>query len=200
MIAGFTQRKRRHMAHAFPEVSIHEGALTLRPFTSKDVEATHAGCSDELTQQWLPLPQPYTLDHATNWCTKVSHALRESGDGIHFAITDARTDDLLGTVGLKKTDWGARISEVGYWVAPWARGRGVATEATRAVGRWLLADQGFERMELKAAVDNVASQKVAERAGLHREGIMRNAGLIHAGRVDVILFSLVPRDLGAPQR
>lgn len=188
------------MTHAFPEVSIHEGALILRSFAGKDVEATYAGCSDELTQRWLPLPQPYTRDHATAWCTKVSPALRESGDGIHFAITDATNDHLLGTVGLKKTDWSARISEIGYWTAPWARGRGVATEAIRSVGRWLLADQGFERMELRAAVDNIASQKAAERAGLHREGILRNAGLIHAGRVDVVLFSLVPHDLGVPQR
>ncbi|MEH1130903.1 GNAT family N-acetyltransferase, partial [Micromonospora sp. CPCC 206061] len=126
------------------------------------------------------IAQPYTLDDATAWCTKVSRALRESGDGIHFAITDATNDHLLGTIGLKKTDWSARISEIGYWIAPWARGRGVAAEATRSVGRWLLADQGFERMELKAAVDNIASQKVAMRAGLHREGILRNAGLIHA--------------------
>ncbi len=188
------------MTQTFPEVSIRDGALILRPFTGKDVEATYAGCSDELTQRWLPLPQPYTLDDATAWCTKVSHALRESGDGIHFAITDATTDQLLGTVGLKKTDWSTRISEIGYWVAPWARGRGVATEAVRSVGRWLLTDQGFERMELKAAVADVASQKAAERAGLHREGILRNASLIHAGRIDVILFSLVPGDLGAPQR
>jgi RimJ/RimL family protein N-acetyltransferase len=183
------------MAHAFPAVSMHEGMLTLRPFTSKDVDATYAGCSDELTQRWLPLPQPYTGDTATAWCTTVAHALRESGDGIHFAITDAGDDHLLGTVGLKKTDWDARVSEVGYWTAPWARGRGVAAEATRAVGRWLLADQGFERMELKAATENVASQRVALRAGLQREGVLRNAGLTHAGRVDVVLFSLIPRDL-----
>ena len=125
----------------------------------------------------------------------MSHALRESGDGIHFAITDAESDRLLGTVGLKKTDWRALVSEVGYWTAPWARGRGIATEATRALGRWLLCEQGFERMELKAATENTASQRVATRAGLHREGIMRNAGFTHTGRIDLVLFSLTPRDL-----
>jgi RimJ/RimL family protein N-acetyltransferase len=186
------------MPDAFPEVSIRTGTLTLRPFTGGDADATYAGCSDEVTQRWLALPQPYTVDIATAWCTTVSHALRESGDGVHFAITDTDSGRFLGTVGLKKTDWTARVSEVGYWIAPWARGRGVAAGATRAVGRWLLADQGFERMELKAAVENVASQRVAERAGLHREGIMRNASFTHGGRVDLILFSLIPRDLEPP--
>ncbi|MFJ1751593.1 GNAT family N-acetyltransferase [Kitasatospora sp. NPDC088134] len=121
--------------------------------------------------------------------------MRESGDGIHFAIADASSDRLMGTVGLKKTDWRARVSEVGYWTAPWARGRGIAAEATRALGRWVLMDQAFQRMELLAATENTASRKVALRAGLHREGILRNAGFVHAGRVDLVLFSLVPEDL-----
>ncbi|MFD5559124.1 GNAT family N-acetyltransferase [Kitasatospora griseola] len=100
----------------------------------------------------------------------------------------------MGTVGLKKTDWRARVSEVGYWVAPWARGRGIAAEATRVLGEWLLTDQAFQRMELLAATENTASQKVVLRAGLHREGVLRNAGFVHAGRVDLVLFSLVPQD------
>ncbi|MFJ5216358.1 GNAT family N-acetyltransferase [Streptomyces sp. NPDC088354] len=179
----------------FPDVSIRAGELTLRPFAKEDVEATQAACSDELTQRWLPLPQPYTLDDATAWCTNVAHALRESGDGIHFAITGAQDQRLLGTVGLKKTDWRALVSEVGYWTAPWARRSGIATAATRALGHWLLDHQGFARMELKAATENVASQRVATRAGLHREGVMRNAGFTHTGRIDLVLFSLTPRDL-----
>ncbi len=185
------------MPRTFPESVLQTGRLTLRPFTAADIEDTRTSCSDELTQQWLPLPQPYTLDDATAWCTKVAHDLRESGDGIHFAITDTHTDRLLGTVGLKKTDWQALVSEVGYWVAPWARGTGVATEATRALGQWLLTDQQFQRMELKAATENTASQRVALKAGLHHEGTLRNAGFVHAGRIDVVLFSLVPQDLTA---
>ncbi|MFJ4740780.1 GNAT family N-acetyltransferase [Streptomyces sp. NPDC088775] len=65
------------------------------------------------------------------WCTTTAHAMRDSGDGIQFAITDADTKRLMGQVGLKKTDWRALVSEVGYWVSPWVRGRGIAVEATR---------------------------------------------------------------------
>ncbi|WP_404867272.1 GNAT family N-acetyltransferase [Kitasatospora griseola] len=183
------------MSGIFPETVMQTSRLTLRPFTSGDIDDTRAACSDELTQRWLPLPRPYTREDATAWCTEVAHALRESGDGLHFAIADASTDRLMGTVGLKKTDWRARVSEVGYWVAPWARGRGIAAEATRVLGEWLLTDQAFQRMELLAATENTASRKVALRAGLHREGVLRNAGFVHAGRVDLVLFSLVPQDL-----
>ncbi|NEA61819.1 GNAT family N-acetyltransferase [Streptomyces sp. SID12488] len=181
----------------FPETTLHTERLTLRPFNSTDIPDTQASCADPLTQRWLPLPQPYTLDHATSWCTSVAHALRESGDGIHFAIVDSDTERLMGTIGLKKTNWQALVSEVGYWVAPWARGRGIAAEATRSLAQWLLGDQKFQRLELRAATENIASQKVALKAGLHREGVLRNSDVIHAGRIDAVLFSLVPDDLTA---
>lgn len=179
----------------FPETVLHTKRLTLRPFNSSDIPDTQASCSDPLTQQWLPLPQPYTLDAAAAWCTAVAPGLRESGDGIHFAITDSHTGRLMGTAGLKKTDWRAQVSEVGYWVSPWARGNGIAAEATRALAQWLLDDQKYQRLELRAAAENTPSQKAALKAGFRREGILRNAGFVHTGRVDLILFSLLPNDL-----
>ncbi|WP_033219791.1 GNAT family N-acetyltransferase [Kitasatospora phosalacinea] len=183
------------MPPIFPETVLRTDRLLLRPFTAADVEETRAACSDELTQQWLPLPRPYTTEDAAAWCTGVSHHLRTSGDGIHFAVADTDSGRLLGTVGLKKTDWPARVSEVGYWAAPWARGRGVMPEATRTVGAWLLGGQGFQRLQLFAATGNTASQRVAEKAGFQKEGVLRNAGYVHSGRVDLLVFSLVPDDL-----
>ncbi|GAA2466355.1 hypothetical protein GCM10023100_74820 [Actinocorallia cavernae] len=179
----------------FPETVLHTDRLVLRPFTAADAQDTQASCADALTQRRLPLPRPYTLAAATAWCTSVSHALRESGDGIHFAVTDTRTERLMGTVGLKKTDWRGLTSEVGYWVSPWARGHGIAAEATRALARWALTDHRFERLELRAATADTASRKTALAAGFHHEGILRNAGFVHDGRVDLVLFSLVADDL-----
>lgn len=181
----------------FPETVLHSRRLLLRAFDAGDITDTLASCSDSLTQRWLPLPRPYTLDDATAWCTTTAHAMRDSGDGIQFAVTDADSKRLVGQVGLKKTDWRALVSEVGYWVSPWARGRGIAVEATRTLAHWLLTDQRFQRMELRAATENAASQAVAVKAGFHREGTLRNAGFVHGARVDLVLFSLLPGDLGS---
>jgi len=80
-------------------------------------------------------------------------------------------------------------------VAPWARGGGVASRATRTLAQWAIVEHGFERVELFAATGNVASQGVAQKAGFVREGVARNAGYVHDGRVDMVLFSLIPDDL-----
>ncbi|MFF1839543.1 GNAT family N-acetyltransferase [Streptomyces sp. NPDC058231] len=141
----------------FPETVVHSRRLVLRAFDTSDIPDTRASCSDSLTQRWLPLPQPYTLDDATAWCTTSARAMRDSGDGIQFAITDA----------------------------------------TRTLAHWLLTNQHFQRMELRAAAENTVSRAVALKAGFHREGTLRNAGFVRGARVDLVLFSLLPGDLGS---
>lgn len=185
------------MEPIFPAPVIDAGPLLLRPFGPQDIEDTQVACADELTQRWLPLPRPYDRAAAEGWCTAYSHALRESGDGLHLAVTDAHGGRLLGNVGLRRTDWQERVSEIGYWVAPHARGQGVAVAAAVALGHWLLREQGFARLELKAATGNAASRKVAERAGFQREGVLRSASSLHTGRADVVLYSLIAEDLAA---
>ena len=91
------------------------------------------------------------------------------------------------------------VAEVGYWVAAEARGRGLCTRAVRLVSRWVLADCGGERLQLRADEQNVASRKVAENAGFTQEGILRssryNARL--GRRVDFVMYSLLPGELSA---
>ncbi len=182
----------------FPELRLETPRLLLRPYGPEDAPDVAAACRDELIQQWLPLPDPYTDADALAWCTDLSHRVRTSGDGIQLAAIRRADGRLVASFGLNRTDWRARTTAVGYWVAPWARGQGIATEGTLALARWLLLEQGFERVELRAATGNVASQRVAAKAGFVREGVARNAGFTHAGRVDLVVFSLTPLDLQGP--
>jgi RimJ/RimL family protein N-acetyltransferase len=88
------------------------------------------------------------------------------------------------------------VTEVGYWIAPWARGRGIATEMTGLVAWWALGEQRFARVELRAATGNLASQRVAAKAGLRRAGVLCDVGLTYDGRVDPVLKSV---ELPCPQ-
>jgi len=180
-------------APTFHETTLTAGDLTLRPLTESDADDVAEACQDPETLRWLPIPRPYTLANAECFIGTFAPALRESGAGIVFAIQS--TGRLAGVVDLKHVNWAYKVAEVGYWVAPWARGRGVASDATRALAHWAIHDHGFERVELFAATGNIASQRAAEKAGFVREGVARNAGYVHDGRVDLVLFSLVPDDL-----
>lgn len=178
------------MTHNFPSLHARAGDVVLRPLAAGDIPAVEAACNDELIQRWLPLPSPYTHAHAADWCLRLSHELREQGDGLHLAMT-AGDGSFIGCISLKKTDWQARVTEIGYWTAPAMRSAGHTSTATAHLAGWALG-QGMERVELAAATGNRASQRVAEKAGFRFEGVMRNAGIIHGGRVDLCLYALTP--------
>ena len=180
-------------AGQFVPVRLETTRLYLRPIEPGDIEAIVSGCSDELTQRWLPLPRPYTRSEAIAWSSR-SESIRSSGQGLPCAAALKDTDEMVAWIGLKKTDWASRVTEVGYWAVPEHRGQGYVTEGTRALSAWALT-QGMERVELVAAPANVASNRVAVRAGFYFEGVKRNAGHIHEGRVDLNLYSLIALDL-----
>jgi RimJ/RimL family protein N-acetyltransferase len=117
----------------------------------------------------------------------------ESGDERHpFAVADAETGELLGSIDMGVNSQGYR-GHIGYWVAAEARGKGVCTHALRLLARWALEELHLQRLELITDPDNVASQRVAERVGFRREGVLR-AHLRHPdGRIrDSVMFSLLP--------
>ena len=173
----------------FPVLDARTEGIVLRPLRAEDIPAV-AACNDELIQRWLPLPRPYTLADAENWCLRLSHELREQGDGLNLAVA-TQAGEFVGCVSLKKTDWRAAVTEIGYWTAPQLRSNGYTTTATGFLARWALAN-GMERVELTAATGNRASQRVAEKSGFQFEGVMRNAGFVHGGRVDLCLYALTP--------
>ena len=170
-----------------------EDGIVLRDLVADDAIDVALACRDEEIQRWLPLPRAYSEKDAHEFIAEFAPAQQTAGDGVVRAIE--RDGQLAGVVDLKHTDWSAHTTETGYWVAPWARRQGVGSTATRLLARWALTAGGLERVELLAATGNVGSQRVAEAAGFVREGVARNAGYVHGGRVDLVVYSLIRADL-----
>ncbi|MFJ9077006.1 GNAT family N-acetyltransferase [Streptomyces sp. NPDC102278] len=192
------------MTTTFPDVTISTDRLVLRPFEVDDVSALVEMMNDEHVIAWSGAPHPYTRAHGHRWAIRESHAERTEGRGIVLAVTEFLTHRLVGFVRLTNTDWRTFTTEVGYVTAPWARGEGYAGEAVLAVAQWLFRDRGFERLELRTAADNTASQQVAQKIGCISEGVLRNACIVRAQtsaggwietRSDLIVWGLVPEDL-----
>ncbi|MFE1171765.1 GNAT family N-acetyltransferase [Streptomyces sp. NPDC058773] len=198
------------MTSTFPDISISTDRLVLRSFEEADAPSLAAMMNDELVASWTAIPQPYTEDRARRWATESAPAERTAGHGIDLAVTEFLTQRLVGVVQLRNTDWRIRSSEISYVVASWARGEGYASEASLAVAHWLFQDQKFERIELRTAAGNTASQQVAQKIGCISEGVLRNAFIARSRtedggwtdiRTDLIVWSLLPEDLeGVPGR
>ncbi|GHB62972.1 N-acetyltransferase [Streptomyces viridiviolaceus] len=192
------------MTSTFPNISISTERLVLRPLDEDDVSALAAMMNDEQVAAWTDVPQPFTEQGARAWVTEDAPAERAAGRGLDLAVTEFLTQRLVGVIRLTKTNWHVRSTELSYIVAPWARGEGYASEAALATAQWLFGDQKFERIELRTAADNTASQQVAQKIGCISEGVLRNACIAHMRtddgtwtdvRTDFIVWSLLPEDL-----
>lgn len=162
-----------------PEV-IPAGRLTLRPFTSDDVPWVHEVSLDPAMQRFVTLPSPYRAEDARFFVEEVALAGWASGRRLEFVAEDSAAGTRLGRVGLGLKPGGR--AEIGYWVDPRARGRGVAADATRAVCRWAFTRLDLEIIEWRCEVGNHASRRVAEKAGFLMEGTLRKR-LFHRGTV-----------------
>jgi RimJ/RimL family protein N-acetyltransferase len=169
-----------------------DGVVTLRRWRSSDAADVARACDDPETARWLPVPVPYTVEDGQRYVDGIVPTQWADGAAANVAVVDAVDGALLGAVGLTLREG---IGEVGYWTAPWARGRGVAGRAATLHAGWGFEVLGLPRVELLADVENLASQRVAERAGWQREGVaraVRPAPREPALRRDMVIYARLP--------
>ena len=171
-------------------MELRDGDLVLRPWTEEDVPALVEACSDPEISRWIPvIPVPYTAEDGLAFV----RGEIEGSPEYSFAVTEHRS--LVGAIGMGLNSQRYR-GHIGYWVAAWARRRGVCARSLRLLSQWGLDELGLERLELITDPENVASQRCAEKVGFRREGVLR-AHLRHPdGRIrDSVMFSLLPGEL-----
>ena len=157
---------------------LRTGDLLLRPWREDDAGA-----------YWAALESPGgRLWHGSTLATRedVVAALARrrdwsTGDHASWAAIGPH-GELLGSLSLHHIDLDQRDAEIGYWIVPSARGRGLAVRAVEAVVRWGFTDLGVQRIQLFHAVENIASGRVAEKAGFTREGRLRRSHRFGDGR------------------
>jgi ribosomal-protein-alanine N-acetyltransferase len=135
-------------------------------------------------------------EHAAPQLLERDLAWWREGTCATFAICDP--EDCVGCVWIDLEP--SERGEVGYWLLPQARGKGLATRSVQLVSRWALQDLQLARLSLCTEPANERSQRVAERSGFVREGVLRSYREVGGRRVDCVIFSLLPIDVGADQR
>jgi RimJ/RimL family protein N-acetyltransferase len=168
--------------------------VALRAFRSSDIPWIALACDRPEMARFVPvLPSPYTEEDAAAFVAYADEAWVE-GVSAPFAI-DSTGGEPLGAIEVSPSSHDPALAGVGYWLRPEARGNGAATEALRLVSRWAFEALAMERLSLITDPENAASQRVAERAGFLREGVLRAWHPTRKGRRDAVMFSLLPRDL-----
>jgi signal transduction histidine kinase len=176
-----------------PDPPLADGAVLLRLPRDDDAAAIAAACVDPEIARWVPVPVPYTPADAREFLESVTDGWARGGELV-LAIEERAGGTLAGLIGLHPGPSAGRAS-VGYWLAPVARGRGLATRAVRLLADWAFADPRLQRLELMTLVGNDASGRVALRAGFRREGILRRYLPFRGRSVDAVMYAIV-RDEG----
>src|SRR5689334_7754423 len=139
-----------------PALTLETARLVLRPFAPADAPAVESACNDPETRRWLPLPDPYDRTVAEGWVNDGAHRERRSGGGYTLAAEERESGRLVGSFSLHQVPRPGR-AEIGYWVAPWARGQGYATEAARRLAEYGFGALLLPRIQIRVAADNLPS-------------------------------------------
>jgi len=165
--------------------------VALRPFVPEDATSVYEACRDPEIRRFTSFPEAQDVSQTRAWI-ETQPGMRERGEALDLAIVAIGEPTPVGAVGLTALAFVHRRAEIGYWIAPSARRRGIATAAVRLLSVWALGPPlSLVRLSVHADVDNTASGRTAERAGFEFEGVLRSYLCAKGRHWDVAMYSLI---------
>jgi len=180
-----------------PNNELIDGKIIVRTYREEDAGALYEAARESIAEVsvWLPwCHENYSIQESREFISSRAQAA-QADEWYSFATFEKDSGRFLGGVGLNFFNRVHQMANLGYWVRTSDASRGIATEAARLVARFGFAQLGLHRIEILAAVDNIASQRVAEKVGAAREGVLRKRLLINGKSQDAVIFSLLPEDV-----
>jgi ribosomal-protein-serine acetyltransferase len=181
------------------ETEIVTPRLIMRPARPEDAVLHYEAARESMVEcgRWLSwcVPQMQLADSEA-WVAKCRTAWIE-GEFFTFFLFDREGGQFVGNCSINEIDGMRLRGNLGYWIRMSLQGRGFATECVPTVARFGFERIGLQRLEIVAAVGNIASQRVAQKVGALREGLARNRLRIHGVQTDAHVFSLIPADARA---
>jgi|ERR1043165_263884 RimJ/RimL family protein N-acetyltransferase len=182
------------------KTELSDGRILIRRDRAEDATVIYEAVRESIPEvsKWMSwCHADYAIDETRAFLVSQDEGWT-SGTAYGFSIFDVVTGVYYGGVGLNHIVREYRYANLGYWVRTGYAGRGIASSATRLMARFGFEELGLQRVEIVAAVGNLASQRAAEKAGAVREGILRKRivqdGITH----DAVIYSLVEEDLAIP--
>jgi len=171
--------------------------FTLRPFRRRDVEPLYSAVLVSFAElhQWLPWANKrYSRLDATNFVKDSTRAWRE-GRAYDFAIRAHGYPNVhVGNMSIWHTSRVFRTGEVGYWINSEHANEGVATECARLILAVGFEELHMHRIILRIAIGNRASERVAEKLGFTKEGVLREELKVREEWLDHSVWGLLEHE------
>jgi ribosomal-protein-serine acetyltransferase len=176
-------------------MTIMAASVTIRPYQANDISemmvAAHESVPD--VSPWMPWCHAgYSEADAASWIAATIDGHR-SGAMYEFAILDDAAR-YVGGCGINDINQGCGLANLGYWVRSSATGRGMAASAVLQLIPWVFLNTPLHRLEIVVAVENLRSQRVAEKVGAHRDAVLRKRTLVRGQPSSAVLFSILRPD------
>lgn len=168
--------------------------VKLRRVRPADAEPVYEAVRESIAEispwmYWCHLD--YSLADSETWSLCCADAW-EKGEAYDFVIEDHSGRLVLGVCGLNHINNIDRFANLGYWVRTSRTRQGIATAAVPLVTKFGFGELNLNRVEIVVATANLPSQRVAEKAGALREGVLRQRLTVRETVYDAVMFSLIP--------
>jgi ribosomal-protein-serine acetyltransferase len=176
-----------------------DGLVLLRPFGPDDAAALHGATVESLDQlmPWMRwCERSFSLADSVAWIEFTENA-RAKQEAYNFAIIETASGRLAGSIWLSRIQRIHANANLGYWVRTSCAGRGLCTAAGRLVAQFGFQQLGLNRLDILVAVGNRASERVAEKLGGRREGILRERLQLEGQAKDAVMYGLLASDFRA---
>lgn len=178
------------------DYQLSNGTILVRPHQMADAEPCFEAIIESMDElmPWMFWCQPgIAFPEIEKWIESRSQAWLNDTD-FEFAIVDPHQGSFIGNCGLVHLDLQNSRAELGYWIRTSQTGRGIATQASKLALQFGFDVLGLNRVEILIDTGNIASQKVAEKLGAEKEGLLRQRLNIHDEFRDAYLYSIIADD------
>lgn len=186
-----------------PRPSIESQRLTLQRFSRRDATTLDEAIRESLADlnQWLPWARmDYTSSDTTAFIRESAQAWKEERAWDYSIRINEDPRRHVGNISFWTVSKLGKIAEIGYWVRSGESRQGICTEAVGLLLDEVFDSLGYHKIVLRIAIGNDASDRVAEKLGFTREGVLREELLIRGNWVDHSLWSLLDREYRASRR
>ena len=171
--------------------------IRLEPIGEADHAELLALVGDDAVVAFTHVPTGADAEFVSGWIARYDRGWQD-GSCAGFVARDVGDGTFLAFAAIVHLDLEGRQGEIGYAVAPAARGRGVARRSVELLTRWGFDELDLVRLVLEIDVTNPASERVAQRAGYRLEGVRRSAYFKEGRRADVGIWSRLRDDPPVP--